>query len=45
MSDKFVDPVTKYIYYIEQRASEGGRYVLLSNQTQTEVFAKDFLKE
>ncbi|KAG2753262.1 hypothetical protein P692DRAFT_20871026 [Suillus brevipes Sb2] len=26
MSDKIVDPVTKYIYYIEQRASEGGRY-------------------
>jgi hypothetical protein len=42
MSDIFVDPVTKDIYYIEQRASEGGRYVLLSNQTQTEVFAKDF---
>lgn len=42
MSDIFVDPVTKDIYYIEQRASEGGRYVLLSNQTQNEVFAKDF---
>ncbi|KAG1880749.1 Alpha/Beta hydrolase protein [Suillus subluteus] len=42
MSDIFVDPVTKDIYYIEQRASESGRYVILSNQTQSEVFAKDF---
>ncbi|KAG1748168.1 Alpha/Beta hydrolase protein [Suillus lakei] len=42
MTDVFVDPVTKDIYYIEQRASEGGRYVLLSNQTQKEVFSKDF---
>ncbi|KAG2354947.1 Alpha/Beta hydrolase protein [Suillus spraguei] len=36
MSDIFVDPITKDIYYIEQRASEGGRYVLLSNKTQSE---------
>ncbi|KAG1737976.1 Alpha/Beta hydrolase protein [Suillus lakei] len=38
----FVDPVTKDIYYIEQRASEGGRSVLMSNQTQKEVFGKAF---
>ncbi|KAG2148813.1 Alpha/Beta hydrolase protein [Suillus clintonianus] len=44
MSDIFVDSVTKDIYYVEQRASEGGRYVLLSNTTQKEVFGnlKDF---
>ncbi|KAG1744981.1 Alpha/Beta hydrolase protein [Suillus paluster] len=42
MGDIFVDPVTKDIYYIEQRASEGGRYVLLSNKTQKEVFGTDF---
>ncbi|KAG0704085.1 Alpha/Beta hydrolase protein [Suillus ampliporus] len=42
MGDILVDPITKDIYYIEQRASEGGRYVLLSNQTQKEVFGTDF---
>ncbi|KAG2355434.1 Alpha/Beta hydrolase protein [Suillus spraguei] len=38
----FVDPVTQDIYYIEQRASEGGRCALMSHQTQKEVFGKDF---
>jgi hypothetical protein len=42
MGDTFVDPVTKDIYYIEQRASEGGRSVLLSNSTQKEVFGTNF---
>ncbi|OJA09414.1 hypothetical protein AZE42_03073 [Rhizopogon vesiculosus] len=42
MSDIFVDPVTKDIYYIEQRASERGRSVLLSNSTQKEVFGTNF---
>jgi hypothetical protein len=42
MGDIFVDPVTKDIYYIEQRASERGRYVLLSNNTQKEVFDTTF---
>ncbi|KAG1827909.1 Alpha/Beta hydrolase protein [Suillus variegatus] len=38
----FVDPVTKDIYYIELRASEDGRCVLMNNKTQKEVFGKDF---
>ncbi|KAG1850041.1 alpha/beta-hydrolase [Suillus tomentosus] len=38
----FVDPVTKDTYCIEQRASEGGRCVVMSNKTQKEVFGKDF---
>ncbi|KAG2094867.1 uncharacterized protein F5147DRAFT_719417 [Suillus discolor] len=38
----FADPVTEDIYHIEQRASEGGRCVLMSNKTQKEVFGKDF---
>jgi len=42
MGDIFVDPVTKEIYYTEQRASESGRYVLLSNKTQQEVFGMGF---
>ena len=42
MDDIFVDPVTKDIYYIEERASERGRYVLLSNNTQKEVFGTNF---
>ncbi|OAX36167.1 alpha/beta-hydrolase [Rhizopogon vinicolor AM-OR11-026] len=42
MGDTFVDPVTKDIYYIEQRASERGRSVLLSNNTQKEVFGTNF---
>ncbi|KAG0704117.1 Alpha/Beta hydrolase protein [Suillus ampliporus] len=42
VGDILVDPVTKDIYHIEQRASEGGRYVLMSNQTQKEVFGTDF---
>jgi dipeptidyl aminopeptidase/acylaminoacyl peptidase len=42
LSSIFVDPVTKDIYYIEQRASEGGRSVVLSNKTKKEVFDKDF---
>ncbi|KAG2050526.1 alpha/beta-hydrolase [Suillus hirtellus] len=37
-----VDPVTKDTYCIEQRASEGGRCVVISNKTQKEVFGKDF---
>ncbi|KAG2040856.1 alpha/beta-hydrolase [Suillus americanus] len=42
LSTIFVDPVTKDIYYIEQRASEAGRCVVMSNKTQKEVFYKDF---
>ncbi|KAG1895821.1 uncharacterized protein F5891DRAFT_1193841 [Suillus fuscotomentosus] len=37
-----VDPVTKDIYCIEQRASEGGQCMVISNKTQKEVFGKDF---
>lgn len=42
MGDIFVDPVTKDIYYIEQRSSERGRCVLLSNTTQKEVLGAGF---
>lgn len=42
MTTIFVDPVTKDIYYIELRASEDGRCVLMNNKTQKEVFGKDF---